>query len=35
MSFSEYRYLVLSDLYRVSREVEEVTLIRNILFGDF
>jgi serine O-acetyltransferase len=34
MKFSEYRYLVLSDLYRLSGKASLGRLIRNVLFGE-
>lgn len=34
MTFAEYKYLVLSDLYRVTRETKTLTLLRHVFFGE-
>jgi len=34
MTFTEYRYLILSDLYRITRKKKYVILIRQILWGE-
>lgn len=34
MTFAEYKYLVLSDLYRITRDTKFSTLMRNILWGE-
>lgn len=34
MSFKAFRYLILSDLYRIHRDVRLRTLLRELLFGD-
>lgn len=34
LTFSHYKYLVFSDLYRITRENKYSVLIRNVLFGE-
>jgi serine O-acetyltransferase len=34
MKFSQYKYLILSDLYRLTRKADFATLVRHILLGE-
>lgn len=34
MTFTEYKYLVLSDLFRITRNTKASTMLRHVLFGE-